>query len=57
MLLVVSADDARVDDRLAVRNDLVQYVGVGFLGAHPPQAEQHRENGGSSFHGEPVNPM
>ena len=55
MLLVVEADDARVDDRLAIRDGLVQYVGFGFLGLHPPQAEQHRENGDRSFHGEQVN--
>jgi hypothetical protein len=53
--MVVEADDPRVDDRLAIRDGLVQYVGVRFLSLHLPQAEQHRNNGASSFHGELVN--
>jgi hypothetical protein len=57
MLPVVEADDARVDDRLAVRDGLAQFVGFGFLSLHPPQAEQDQENGGNSFHVEQVNPM
>jgi hypothetical protein len=52
---VVEAHDARVDDRIAIRDGLVQYVRFGYLGLHPPQAEQHRKNGDSSLNGEPVN--
>jgi hypothetical protein len=53
MLLVVETDHASVDDRITIRNSLVQYVRFGFLGLHPPQAEQHRKKGESLFHGEP----
>ena len=57
VLLVVEADDARVDDGLAIRDGQVQDVRFALLGLHPPQAEQHRENDGSSFRGELGNVM
>lgn len=57
VLPVVEAYDTLVDDRLAIRDGLLQYVSFGFLGLHPSQAEQDRKNGGRSFHVEPVNPM
>jgi len=51
----VETDGSRVDDSLAIRDGLVQDVGLWILGLQPAQAEQHRQDGDSSSHGGPVN--
>jgi hypothetical protein len=55
VLPFIEADDARIDDRLAIRDGLAQDKRFGFLGLHPSQAEQERESGCSLFHVMPMN--